>query len=87
MVAGDGAGPDGQPARLILMKIREEWASDNDAILEDRNEAIAAALRGGQIGSEKDTTQGDRDARYVGSQTKIPELFRRKPRAQPTSIR
>jgi hypothetical protein len=85
--AGDMIGEDKQPLRLILMKIREEWAQENDQILEDRNESIAAALRGGLIGSEKDVTQSDRDARYVGSQSKIPELFRRKPRAHPTPLR
>lgn len=87
VAAGDMVGEDKQPLRLILMKIKEEWAVENDQILEDRNEAVAAALRGGQIGNEKDVTQADRDARYVGSQTKIPELFRRKPSAQPISIR
>lgn len=84
--AGDMVGDDKQPLRLVLMKIREEWALENDQILEDRNEAIAAALRGGLIGSEKDRPD-DRDARYVGNQTKIPELFRRKPRAPINPIR
>tara|TARA_R110000868_G_scaffold57147_1_gene176766 strand:+ start:970 stop:1452 length:483 start_codon:yes stop_codon:yes gene_type:complete len=86
IAAGDMVGEDRQPLRLVLMKIREEWALENDGILEDRNESIAAALRGGQIGSEKDRPD-DRDARYVGSQTKIPELFRRKPRALSNPIR
>ena len=87
VAAGDMVGEDKQPLRLILMKIREEWAQENDRILEDRNDAVAAALRGGQFGSEKDVTQSDRDARYVGNQSKIPDLFRRKPRVQPPSIR
>lgn len=86
VAAGDMVGEDRQPLRLVLMKIREEWAIENDEILEDRNESIAAALRGGLIGSEKDRPD-DRDARYVGNQTKIPELFRRKPRAQINPIR
>jgi hypothetical protein len=87
VAAGDMVGDDKQPLRLVLMKIREEWALENDQILEDRNESVAAALRGGMIGSEKDLTQSDRDARYVGNQSKIPELFRRKPRAQSPLIR
>lgn len=86
VAAGDMVGDDRQPLRLVLMKIREEWALENDQILEDRNDAVAAALRGGLIGSEKDRPD-DRDARYVGSQTKIHELFRRKPRAQPNPLR
>lgn len=84
--AGDLVGEDRQPTVLVLMKIREEWALADEQLKEDRNDAIAAALRGGLVGSEKDRPD-DRDARYVGSQTKIPELFRRKPRAAPTPIR
>jgi hypothetical protein len=84
--AGDLVGEDGQPTTLVLMKIREEWALADDQAKEDRNDTIAAALRGGMIGSEKDQPD-DRDARYVGRQSKIPELFRRKSRAAPTPIR
>jgi hypothetical protein len=84
--AGDLVGEDGQPTSLVLMKIREEWAQADEQLKEDRNEAIAAALRGGLMGSEKDRPD-DRDARYVGRETKIPDLFRRKSRAVPTPIR
>lgn len=84
--AGDMVGEDKQPLRLLLMKIPEELAAEDAAIREDHNDRVAAALRGGMIGSEKDNPN-DRGARYVGSQTQIPDLFRRKPKAGPTQIR
>jgi len=73
--AGDLLGEDKQPLKMILMKIREEWAQADDAVKAERNDAIAAALRGGLIGSEKDST-ADRGARYLDpSRTKIPDMF------------
>ena len=71
--AGDMVGEDKQPLRLILMKIREEWAQEDDAAREARNESIAAALRGGMIGAEKDSEPG---MRYVDpKRTRIPDMF------------
>ena len=73
--AGDLLGEDKQPLKMILMKIREEWAEEDDEAKAARNEAVAAALRGGLIGAEKENA-GDRNARYVDpARTKIPDMF------------
>ena len=46
--AGRGAEWQGQPGRLYLMKIRQEWRDKDQKILEAKNEEIAQALRGGK---------------------------------------
>ena len=43
-----------QPERLYLMKLPTEWWLEDQKRLEERNERIAAALRGGLVGAEKD---------------------------------
>ena len=48
VVAGSDAGEDGREQRLYLMKIKQEWWESDQKILEDRNEQVAAILRGGQ---------------------------------------
>ncbi len=64
---------------LILMKIREEWHQESRKILEQRNDEIAAALRGGDIGLRG--APGDTSNTYVDSaRTKIPKLFQKKAR-------
>lgn len=73
-ISGDGIGNDGQPEMLILMKIREEWYQESVKILEERNDSIAAALRGGDLGM--DGSHGDPSNRYIDkARTKIPDLF------------
>lgn len=75
VVSGREVGKDGQPVRLVLMKIKQEWYEEDQKTLEDRNEKVAAALRGGLLGAEKDIA-GDTAQRYVDkSRTKIPDLF------------
>lgn len=75
VLAGADIGHDGQPVRLILMKIKLEWYEEDQKILEKRNEQIAAALRGGLLGAEQDGV-GDTQHRYVDrARTKIPDLF------------
>ena len=75
VVSGTELGRDGQPIRLILMKIKQEWYEEDQRLVEARNDQIAAALRGGMIGAEKDAA-GDSQMRYVDkSRTKIPDLF------------
>ena len=83
VVSGTELGRDGQPVRLILMKIRQEWFEEDQKLVEQRNELVAASLRGGMIGVENDRS-GDANHRYVdASRTKIPDLFtpKRRPKA------
>ena len=75
VVSGDEVGRDGQPSRLILMKIKLEWYEEDQKLVEQRNEQVAAALRGGMLGAEKDAA-GDSQHRYVDkARTSIPDLF------------
>ena len=75
VVSGQEVGKDGQPTRLILMKIKQEWWEEDQKLVENRNEKVAAALRGGLLGAEKDAA-GDTGLRYVDkARTKIPDLF------------
>ena len=81
MVSGTEIGKDGQPMRLILMKIKQEWWEEDQKLVESRNEQVATALRGGMIGSEGDVA-GDTVHRYVDpKRTKVPDMFnpKRKP--------
>lgn len=87
---GEGGGElglDGQPIRLYLMKQRKEYHDEDKAILQRRNDSVVDSLmsqyKTGAVGegaenAPSETTQ-DRSTRYVGTQTKIPEIFRRKP--------
>lgn len=75
VVSGDEIGKDGQPTRLILMKIKQEWFEEDQQLVADRSEQVATALRGGAYGSEKETG-GDARHRYVDkARTQIPDLF------------
>jgi hypothetical protein len=46
VVAGRGSVENGQPELLYLMKIRQEWWEKDQQAMEDRNNQVAAALRG-----------------------------------------
>ncbi len=75
VISGQEVGKDGQPTRLILMKIKQEWYEEDQKLVEDRNDLVAASLRGGVLGAEKDKPV-DRAARYVDkARTVIPDLF------------
>lgn len=75
VISGQELGRDGQPMRLILMKIKQEWYEEDQKLVEGRNDLVAASLRGGTLGAEKDKPT-DRAARYVDkSRTAIPDLF------------
>lgn len=77
-VLSGGVDTEGQPARLVLMKIKQEWYEEDQRLIENRNEQVAASLRGGLIGAEKDAA-GDTQQRYIDkARTKIPDLFRPK---------
>ena len=75
VVSGTEIGRDGQPLRLILMKIRQEWYEEDQKLVIAKNEQVAASLRGGLVGSEQDYA-GDTPLRYVDkNRTKIPDMF------------
>jgi len=67
VISGDEVGRDGQPVQMILMKIRQEWWEEDQLKVEARNEQVAAALRGGQVGAGKAGSEGPGDIanRYV----------------------
>jgi hypothetical protein len=68
----------GQPTRLILMKIKQEWWDEDQAQLEARNTKVRDALMGGMLGAEKDSGS-DAQHRYVDkSRTQIPDFFKNK---------
>jgi hypothetical protein len=81
--AGRGGDWHNQPERLYLMKIRQEWFDQDQQKLEDRNEEIARALRGGEdVG---DPNPHDTSHRHVPSwapqkQKAVNNLFTRKPK-------
>jgi hypothetical protein len=78
IVSGQEVGKDGQPVRLVLMKIRQEWWEDDQQLIEDRNTKVRDSLLGGMIGAENDRP-GDTQHRYVDkSRTQIPDFFKRK---------
>jgi hypothetical protein len=78
IVSGQEVGKDGQPTRLILMKIRQEWWDEDQILVENRNMKVRDALVGGMIGAENDR-QGDSQHRYVDkSRTAIPDFFKTK---------
>lgn len=73
VVSGEEVGKDGQPTRLVLMKIKQEWYEEDQKLVEARSEQTAAALRGGLLGSEQDR---DVRHRYVDkARTAIPDFF------------
>jgi hypothetical protein len=75
IVAGKQLGKDGQPERLVLMKIKDEYYQEDQQLAEQGVERIAASLRGGMLGSEQDA-RGDTQQRYVDQRrTKIPDMF------------
>ena len=61
-----GSGQDGQPERLVLMKIKQEWFDDDQQILADRNKQIEDTIKRGGIGSEQEEAR-DKANRYLKS--------------------
>jgi len=78
--AGSGVDPDGSEVRLYLMKIQEEFWNDDQKKLEERNEQIAAALRGG---NSTETNPHGVENRYIpeGSRATMRNLFTPKRRS------
>lgn len=65
VVAGgtDGAG---QPVRLVLMKLKQEWWDEDQRALEAKSDALIDSLRAGRIDAgQAGELQSDRQKRYV----------------------
>lgn len=78
VVSGQEVGRDGQPGRLVLMKIKQEWWEEDRKLLEERNTKVRDSLLGGMIGAERDSGN-DSQHRYVDkSRTQIPDFFKPK---------
>ena len=77
LLAGGESGPDGQPIRLYLMKIKNEWWAEDQSRMEDRNEQVARTLRGGDAG---EANPHGKDHRYVPDvhRKSMADLFTRK---------
>lgn len=75
IVAGTELGTDGQAIRLVLMKIKQEWYEEDQKLVEERNDLVAHSLTGGMAGAQNASDKGELNMRYVGSRTKLPELF------------
>lgn len=84
VIEGSETDGSGQAVRMYLMKQKLEYAREDDAIVQERNDRVRDALVGqmqtGSVGTERSESEEDRAARYVPRTTKIPELFRKKNR-------
>lgn len=79
-------GSDGQGVRLYLMKQKKEHHDEDTELLQTRNDSVVDSLTAnfrkgtvgvGAEGAPTETPQ-DQKLRYVGNQSKVPDLFRRK---------
>jgi hypothetical protein len=78
VVSGQEVGKDGQPVRLVLMKLKQEWWEEDQLLVEARNIKVRDALLGGMVGAENDAP-GDRQHRYVDkARSTIPDFFKPK---------
>jgi hypothetical protein len=79
--AGTEIGADGQPVRLYLMKIKQEWwEADQKALVSDgsRLDNVRKALLGGSVGAEKQSAE-DRQQTYLDkTRTQIPDFLKRR---------
>lgn len=68
---------NGQPARLILMKIRQELFEEDQLLQEKQHDRVRSALLGGIVDAGQG---GDASNRYVDkARTNIPDFFKKKP--------
>lgn len=78
VVSGQEVGKDGQPTRLVLMKLKQEWWEEDQKLVEARNTKVRDALLGGMIGAEQDRGN-DSQHRYVDkARSQIPDFFKPK---------
>jgi hypothetical protein len=65
---------DGSAGRLVLMKLKLEYWHEEQEIKAERNERVAAAIRGGNLGENE--RGNDPKTRYVDkTRTVVPDLF------------
>lgn len=75
VIAGKQFDQVGQPARMILMKIKMEYYLEDQKLVEKRNDQVADALSGGLAGASAAADKNETNMRYVGKTTKLPDLF------------
>lgn len=74
VISGDDVDTTGQPGRLYLMECPEHLYQRSKAILDQRNDDVATALRGGNIGKgAQGETTVDQNNRYMKGNA--PDLF------------
>lgn len=74
-LAGSEIGIDGQPVRLYLMKLPQEYREDDLRAQEAKSNHVREAIQAGDVDAGQG---GDRSNRYVGSQTSS-NMFQPKP--------
>lgn len=81
VIAGAELGKDGQPGRLILMKIKEEWWKEDQEKQTgpgSRLDGVRKSVLKGLLGQEG-ASPSDREQIYVDDKkTKIPDFFKRR---------
>lgn len=78
VLSGTEIGQDGQPVRLILMKIKQEWYEEDQTLVQARNNQVIDTLTRGVAGAERDAP-GDTKQRYVDrARSSVPDFFKRK---------
>jgi hypothetical protein len=75
VISGDDVDRDGQPGRLYLMEVPNDLYEVSKRMLEERNDSVAEALRGGMVGSEHDANRKDTHSRYLTNSTNTSDLF------------
>ena len=79
-IAG-GVDDNGQPSRLYLMKLKEEWwQADQKALTSEgsRLEGVRKGLLGGILGGEKQSPEDQAQTYLDKTRTKIPDFLKRR---------
>tara|TARA_R110000868_G_scaffold304180_2_gene564705 strand:- start:1484 stop:2014 length:531 start_codon:yes stop_codon:yes gene_type:complete len=79
IVSGAEFGKDGQPMRLVLMKIKQEWYEEDQKLVDQRNQRTINSLTSGMIGADGAADARDSQHRYVDkNRSSIPDFFKPK---------
>ena len=79
IVSGTDLDAAGQPMRLVLMKIKQEWYEEDQKLVDQRNQKTISALTNGMMGAETAADARDSQHRYVDkSRSSIPDFFKPK---------
>jgi len=60
-----GKNEDGTALRAYLMKIRNEWFVEDQAVAQERVDAVDGQIKRGRVGADADKNQSDTVNRYV----------------------